>query len=318
MVERHPTVESCLLLGDAYMNIQEATVAVYQSALSTNPDNSVLARKIGKALIKTHDYARAIAYYESALENGSTAVSSLQYDLAELLCRLKRYTEAENVIKTALEHPPVDEASVLMMDVKFNILLGKMFKDAQSPEKAFNAYFNAREGQMRLLAGEGVSDQHATKMTLGDVCFELSEISQYNMKDLDRSVTFCNEAIQHNPSHKQAAISLAKLYLRKNDLSAAQNQLTIMLKTDVASDDATLMMADIMFRQGSYQQAVFHFRQLLDRNPLHFEALAQFIDLARRNANLSDVQGMFAAAENASKKATMNPGYRFCHGLYLR
>ncbi|KAL2917694.1 hypothetical protein HK105_202567 [Polyrhizophydium stewartii] len=320
MVERHPTVESCLLLGDAYMNIQEPeqAITVYQSALTSNPEHSVLASKIGKALVKTHDYGRAIAYYETALETGSGIALSLQYDLAELLYKLKRYDEAERVASSALEHPAVEEPSVLAMDIKFNTLIAQIFKAAFKPDKAFNAYMSAREGQLKSLQSDNSSDQNAAKQAIADLCFELSEISHRNLKDTDRAVAFCNEAIQYCPTHKKAAISLAKLCLTKNDLASAQNQLATMLKGDIASDEATLMMADIMFRKGSYQQASFHFRQLLDKNPTHFEALAQYIELARRSANLAEVEPLFAAAEAASKRATMIPGFHFCRGLYLR
>ncbi|KAI8924973.1 hypothetical protein BC831DRAFT_463081 [Entophlyctis helioformis] len=320
IVERHPTVESCLLLGDAYMNIQEPeqAISVYQSALTANPDNSALARKIGKALLKTHDYNRAIAYYEAALESGSSIALSLRLDLAELLMKLKRYEEAERAIIAALDHPAVDEKNVILMDAKFHSLMAQVYKGTGKQDKAFNSYMSAREGLQRLLTGDAPSEEANPPAMLANVCFELAEIAQSSMKDLERAISFYNEAIQHDSTQRKAMISLAEVFLKKNDHQSAQTHLSSMLKADIASDDATLMMADLMFRKGTYQQAMFHFKQLLDKNPLHFEALAKLIDLARRNATLEEVEGMFGAAERASKKAKMNPGYHYCRGLFHR
>ena len=70
IVERQKSVSSCLALGDAYMNIQEPekAIEVYESALDTFPGNSSLACKIGKALVKTHDYGR-VSYKSSNFQN---------------------------------------------------------------------------------------------------------------------------------------------------------------------------------------------------------------------------------------------------------
>ena len=57
---------------------------------------SVLASKIGTALIKTHDFGKAINYYEAALRNGG-AQPLLRADLAALYIKLKEYVKAEKV-----------------------------------------------------------------------------------------------------------------------------------------------------------------------------------------------------------------------------
>lgn len=60
IVEHNPNLDSRLQLGDAYMNIQEPeqAVLVYRSALEAYPDEVTLRAKIGKALVKTHDYKK--------------------------------------------------------------------------------------------------------------------------------------------------------------------------------------------------------------------------------------------------------------------
>ena len=320
IVERYPTVESCLLLGDAYMNIQEPdqAVAVYQSALVANPDQSILANKIGKALIKTHDYGRAIAYYQSAVNITPNAALGLRYDLAELLLKLKRYDEAQLEVEKALDHPPAEEAGILHLDVNLYRLLARVHKGALRPDMAFSSFANARDTLHRMLSNNNAGDVAATKQNLADVCFELGEISQYNMKDYDRSISYYNEALQSTPMHKKASVALAKLFIKKNDSIAAQNQLATMLKADIAIDDASLMMAEILSQQNSFDQSFYHFRQVLDKNPTNYKALAFLINIARRNARLEDAEIYFEAAKRFSSKAEMNPGYHFCRGLFLR
>ena len=42
---------------------------MYEAALKKNPRDGVLASKIGQALVKTHNYNKAISYYDAALKS---------------------------------------------------------------------------------------------------------------------------------------------------------------------------------------------------------------------------------------------------------
>ncbi|KAJ6650398.1 hypothetical protein lerEdw1_010111, partial [Lerista edwardsae] len=104
LVEKLPSSHTFLLLGDAYMNIQEPeeAIEVYEQALKKNPRDGALASKIGNALVKTHNYSKAINYYEAALKTGQQ--NFLCYDLAELLLKLNQYDKAEKVLRQILNH----------------------------------------------------------------------------------------------------------------------------------------------------------------------------------------------------------------------
>ena len=60
VVEKSPSPQSYLLLGDAYMSITEPERAleIYEQALKRNPRDSLLAAKMGQALQKTHQYGK--------------------------------------------------------------------------------------------------------------------------------------------------------------------------------------------------------------------------------------------------------------------
>ena len=60
LAEKYPSPQTSLLLGDAYMSIQEPekAIEIYEKALKKNPRDSALASKIGQAMVKTHQYGR--------------------------------------------------------------------------------------------------------------------------------------------------------------------------------------------------------------------------------------------------------------------
>lgn len=124
MSERFQNPHTLILLGDAYMNILEVliiifylnfvnfcfnfiiilkpekAVEVYETALVKNPKDAVLAKKIGQALIKSHQYNKAISYYVAALKSGHQNL--LRFDLAELYTKLNQLDNAEKIISDAL------------------------------------------------------------------------------------------------------------------------------------------------------------------------------------------------------------------------
>ena len=115
VVEKSPSPQSYLLLGDAYMSITEPERAleIYEQALKRNPRDTALAAKMGKALQKTHQYGKAINYYKEAVKDEDN--NNLRYDMAELQMKLKTFDKAEKTISQALQiekegayilHPP--------------------------------------------------------------------------------------------------------------------------------------------------------------------------------------------------------------------
>ena len=86
------------------MDIQEPEEAIiyYERALDKDPDDLVLIREVGKALVMTHDYNRAIKYYEQTLHE-EPHLFELRGDLADLYIKLKAFDEAKRVLIDALK-----------------------------------------------------------------------------------------------------------------------------------------------------------------------------------------------------------------------
>ncbi|EDO49516.1 predicted protein, partial [Nematostella vectensis] len=318
LVDKNPSPHTCLLLGDAYMSIQEPekAIEVYESALKKNPRDGSLASKIGQAYVKTHHYGKAINYYEAALKSGQQ--NFLRYDLAELYLRLRNYDKSEKVIITALEQEKASDLMSLINEAKLLMLLARVHQNHNNTEQTMNTLTKAKEVQTRILrrvTTEQPDAALAQKQLAAKICSEMAEISTAS-REYDKAINFYKEALVYDDTHIQSLLALAKLYLTVDDLDACQQQCVQLLKADPDNDAATVMMADLMFRKNEYDSATYHFQQLLERKPGHYTALARLIDLLRRAGKLEECPKYLEQAENALPRAAMDAGFNYCKGLY--
>uniref|UniRef100_A0A669Q528 Tetratricopeptide repeat protein 21B n=1 Tax=Phasianus colchicus TaxID=9054 RepID=A0A669Q528_PHACC len=283
LVEKLPSAHTFLLLGDAYMNIQEPdeAIEVYEQALKKNPKDPALASKIGKALIKTHNYSKAISYYEAALKSGQQ--NFLCYDLAELLMKLKQYEKAEVVLQKALDHE---------YDGRYQVLLAKIYSKMDKIDEAITSLQQARELQARVLKRAQTEQPDAVpaqKQLAAEICAEIAKHCTVQ-RNYEKAIKFYKEALVHCETDK---------------------------KVSSPSDNFAFMMADLMFRKQDYEQAVFHFQQLLERKPDNYATLSRLIDLLRRAGKLEEVPRFLLMAEKHSSRAKLEAGFHYCKGLYL-
>uniref|UniRef100_A0A8C2PDW8 Tetratricopeptide repeat domain 21B n=1 Tax=Capra hircus TaxID=9925 RepID=A0A8C2PDW8_CAPHI len=283
----------------------------YEQALNHNPKDGTLASKIGKALVKTHNYSKAITYYEAALKSGQQ--NYLCYDLAELLLKLKWYDKAEKVLQHALAHEPVNELSALMEDGRFQVLLAKVYSKVDRPDDA------ARELQARVLKRVQMEQPDAVpaqKHLAAEICAEIAKHS-VAQRNYEKAIKFYREALVHCETDNKIMLELARLYLLQDDPDACLRHCALLLQNDQDNEAATMMMADLMFRKQDYEQAVFHLQQLLERKPDNYMTLSRLIDFLRRCGKLEDVPRFFLMAEKRNSRAKLEPGFQYCKGLYL-
>lgn len=319
LYDKQPNVETALLLGDAYMSIQEPdkAIEVYEKAMKNNPKETQLASKIGQALVKTHNYGKAINYYEAALKNGSSQ-GFLRHDLAELLLKLRQYDKAEKVLKQSLEAESASDLDTMMEHTKLMVLLAKVYQKVDRMEDAMTALTKARDMQARVLKRVQIEQPDAVgqqKQLASDICVTMAEQVK-GQRDYEKAIKFYKEALVYNENDSKVMLDLAGLYLMTEDLDSCQHQLMSLLKNEKENDAATIMLADLMFRKNEYDSAVHHFQQLLTVKPDNYEALAGLVDLMRRSGKLEEVPKFLEAAESATGRASMEGGFNFCKGLY--
>uniref|UniRef100_A0A8C9YUL6 Tetratricopeptide repeat domain 21B n=1 Tax=Sander lucioperca TaxID=283035 RepID=A0A8C9YUL6_SANLU len=319
MVEKLPSPHTYLLLGDAYMNIQEPekAIEVFEQALKKNPKDGALASKIGKALVKTHNYVKAINYYEAALKTEQQ--NFLRYDLAELLMKMKQYERCERVLQEALVHEPVNELPALSDDCRYLVLLAKIQNKVDKNEEALLSLQRARDVQAKVLKRVQLEQPDAVPMQkqhAAEICAEIAK-HYTSQRGYERAVKFYKEALVYCETDRKVMLELARLYLTLDEVDACQEQCSVILKNDQFNEDATLMMADILFRKQDYEKAVFHFQQLLERKPDNYPTLSRLIDLLRRAGKLEEVLRFLDMAVKHSSRTKFDPGFNYCKGLYL-
>ncbi|KAM4731833.1 tetratricopeptide repeat protein 21B [Anableps anableps] len=319
MVEKLPSPHTYLLLGDAYMNIQEPekAIEVYEQALKKNPKDGALASKIGKALVKTHNYAKAITYYEAALKTEQQ--NFLRYDLAELLMKMKQYEHCERVLHDALAHEPVNELPALSDNCRYLVLLAKVQTKEEKNEEALFSLQKARDVQAKVLKRMQLEQPDAVpaqKQLAAEICAEIAK-HYTSQRGYERAVKFYKEALVYCETDRKVMLELARLYLTLDEVDACQEQCSEILKNDNFNEDATLMMADINFRKQDYDRALSNFEQLLTCKPDNYPTLSHLIDLLRRAGKLEKIPSFLDKAEKHCSRIKLDPGFNYCKGLYL-
>ncbi|RZC41543.1 tetratricopeptide repeat protein 21B-like [Asbolus verrucosus] len=254
MVDENPCSESYLLLGDAYMNILEPDDALecYSLALQQNPKDPHLTSKMGKALVETHYFAKAVAFYKDSIK--STQNPELKLELANLYMQLKEYDKAEVLLMTEIESEnskDLEDVTYLQYKTKLLMLLAQTRERSGNISGALSTLKDARDNQNRI-----------------------------------------------------------------NVLDPCQQVCTSILAVDPESENASVMMADIAFRKIDFDMALFHFTQLITKQPTNWTALVRLVEIMRRTGNLSDVPEYLNNAEKHVSNPLKEPGFVFCSALY--
>uniref|UniRef100_A0A8C8SR38 Tetratricopeptide repeat domain 21A n=1 Tax=Pelusios castaneus TaxID=367368 RepID=A0A8C8SR38_9SAUR len=280
LCEQLPSPHTSLLLGDAYMNIQEPekAVDVYEAAQKKNPLDAALARKIGQAYVKTHQYSKAINYYEAALKMSNQ--DFLCHDLADLFLKVKKFNKAEKVLNQALDHDFVNDLSSMMKDVKSLILLAKAYKNCKK-EEALGTLNKAFDMQLRILKRIPLEQPElipSQKQLTSSICVQYAE--QYLIeKDYVQAVKWYKDALSYTQTDSK-------------------------------------IMADLMFRKQKHEQAINLYQNVLDKAPDNFSVMEKLIDLLRRSGKLDKATYFFEMAKKTSTRIPLEPGYNYCMGLY--
>ncbi|XP_015209733.2 tetratricopeptide repeat protein 21B isoform X1 [Lepisosteus oculatus] len=317
LCEELPGSHTSLLLGDAYMHIQEPgkAIEIYQDALQKNTRDATLASRIGQALVKTHQYSKAIKYYETALKNSGQ--DFLCYDLAELLMKLKQYDKADKLLSHTVDHDIANDLPTMIHDVKHLNLLAKVYTVCGKPAMdTLNKAYDIQTRILRRLPLEQPEIIPAQKQVASSICCHIAQ-QFWEQKDFEKAMKFYKEALTYSEEDSKILLELARLYLVQGDVDSCRQQCLVLLKNEENNEDAVMLMADLLFRREEYEKSILHCTQLIEQFPDNYSVLAKLIDLLRRTGRLDDAPSYLKMSENHSVRAAMEPGYNYCKGLYL-
>ncbi|KAJ8603414.1 hypothetical protein CTAYLR_010601 [Chrysophaeum taylorii] len=192
-----PTARTHECLGDALMRIQApgAAIDAFEQSQLKSGFTPLLAGKIGKALIATHDYAQATAYYTQALKAHS-ADPVTRHNLAELHMKLGNYESALQVLYALGPKCMVSTDAHLSLGVRSLLLLVEV-----SAKADLNGCASA------LLSPPAFSREEWSVTLL----LRARDVQQGLMDQLETKSEPCNILDEHKNVMAQIHIQLARL-----------------------------------------------------------------------------------------------------------
>ncbi|KAG1671374.1 hypothetical protein FOA52_002984 [Chlamydomonas sp. UWO 241] len=324
LVDLAADYDTYCMLGEAFMQIQEPEKAVraFERALEYNPKDAELIRKIARALVTTHDYSRAIDYYNKAIYIARGNWGML-LELANLLVRLHQWQPAVQTLNKCLERPKDNPYSVenLDLDVEAWLVMARVYKgsgDLESYVQGCTRALDLQKQQLNNMRGELPEALTAQRAKAAGICFDLAEHYNKTSRERERAMEHYNDALRQCDTHAGSLLALARLQIAAGNMDQCQQLCVDLLKHDPDNEEASVMLAELMFHKENYDSAIFHFHQLMERSPTHYVALVNLIQLLRRAGRLEDVPRYFQLAEAHSPKAIMDPGFHYCKGVYNR
>ena len=310
LVDATPTKQSHILLGEANMRIQEpdAAIRAFEAALALDPEDALLATRVGEALVSTHDYDRAIEYYKTALR-ASPRKHSLRHQLAQLYAKLQQHDAATALLQAAVGETEADDeegeasepAAVAFQRTRTLALLAKVHlehsrtsaeeerrstRTACPPAKVAleRAQTVATRALRRLQAGGLASSdrQLEARELAASACYELGVYAATNERDDATAVAQYAMALRHDEAHEAAMLALARAHVAAGRMEEGRDQCLRLLKMSDAHIEASSLLADIMLQEGNLDQATLHFQRILEKRPAQWQALARVTKLLWR------------------------------------
>ncbi|KAL2643441.1 hypothetical protein R1flu_011028 [Riccia fluitans] len=290
LTELFPSAKTFLMLGDAYMKTNELGNAVqaYRSATKASSKDAVVAARVGKALLASHNYAEALDHYNAAMHDVEESPSKL---------------------------------------VLYHDLAGNFFTGEQARSSILSKYLpyykvmtSARNLQTRLLPTSYGQDEDAIKeqnLIAADIYYQFAKECE-GRRDLDKAVTLLNEALKCNPEHHASILSLARIHLSSGDTNECEQKCASLLRNDPFDAEAGDILVRLMLEKELYESAIIHFKHNLEKDPSHYFSLAQLIRLLRYAGQIDEAQQYVHTAQKACPVSLTRAGLYYCKGLLSR
>ena len=113
---------------------------------------------------------------------------------------------------------------------------------------------------------------HRQRRLLAETCIDIAD-RMATRHDAGSATSHYEEALKHDEGNLAAMSALAKLKLNLEDTEGCQAMCVRILREDEGNEEASLMLAELMFRKGHAETAIYHFQDLLEKNPGNYRAL---------------------------------------------
>jgi tetratricopeptide repeat protein 21B len=305
--------------------------------------------------VATHEYHRAVEFYESAIRelnkaqqqhaggsggssearkgggtsSGNSGAGSdlvvLSHDLSKLYIKLGRAESSIRVLNNVVHDIGANDVPTLRQDVTTLLLLSQVQRSTQAEDAALDSLRRAYSCQKELILKLRSATSAATssevmekeKCILSDLSTQLGDHYAAS-KEVAVAEQSYQEAIQQNPQNTKAMYGLAKIYFDRNDKDMCQAQCVKIITAVPTAEAAAVLLSEVLFYSEQPENAVNPLQALLKLTPNNYVALEKAISLLRRAGQLEQVLPLLKAAETNDRRCQSHAGYHYCQGLYAR
>ncbi|CAK1598611.1 unnamed protein product [Parnassius mnemosyne] len=319
IVSNQPMSDAHTMMGDAFMSIHEPMQAAdsYEMALRGNPKDIQLVKKLGTALVKMHDYDKAIQHYENSIKLLNE--DEIKFEYLELLIKLKQYDKVDTTISSDLNQLFNKGKDIATLKRRIRLLLLQSKTRELKNPTAGNTHLiltEAKDLQIAIVKRVEIDsrgDIQEEKQHLAYILCLLAKAK--SLKEPGVAASLYSEALIHSPRDANTLLALAKLYAFMNNPEKCEQTCAVLLNTDPNNESAAVMMADLAFRKVDFETAQRHLNQILSVKPMSWEALAQLIEVQWRRGKLVEAEQALETAKNSLENLD-DPGYNYCAGLW--
>jgi len=314
-----------------------------------------LSRAIGRALIASHDYGRAVSYFNAQLGDGGLAPghrAALRADLTALLLKLSRFEAAGALLGETLREAGLAEgggeadAAAQVRDVtalRFAVAglaaQSRAQRGARDPAGALATLRRALALQRRVLeeargggggggGGEGKGEGGGGGGGGGAGVLSLDEekdiacalcIELGGALPSEEAQAVFSEAVRLCPGSEAAQLQLARVALLRGDAAACRGALDGAFAINAGSQAAAVMLSELLSKEDDPAASVGALGALLEAQPNNYGVLFKMAQLLKRCGTLREAMPRFLkAAVRARPSAEADAGYRLVHGYVLR
>ena len=274
------------LLGEIYYikNDIDNAIKYYSYAIKINPQNAMYYFKLAivfslKGFFKEAEesYCKAIVIEpENTVYNYALAYMyymNNKMDLAERLVDYILSLEPENSQALSLK-------ALLLINRNEVILAGNLIAEINMKKDDFSYYVQAIY-YSKLNVWEKAIENILKAIRLNDESIEYKyQLANYNyiIGNYKNAIEICEEINSKNPKYIQSYIILAKVYIRKEDIENAQQNINKALILDKNIPEIYCILAELCLMKKEYDKAIENYKIAVSMNPkteLYYAKIAE-------------------------------------------
>jgi tetratricopeptide (TPR) repeat protein len=309
--------ESLFTEGMKFMMMDEPTKAAaqFQKVIQLYPENPAAHYATATALMKLSKPDEALPFAQKAvqLDKGNNKYYVLQ--LAELLVKQKRYSDAENLYEDLIKKSPDN--------IEYGVELAAIYLFDEKPDKALDMYDKVekatgmneeivRQKQRIYLKQNKVEKaiQEAEKLVASepgetDYLLEGAELLIANERN-DQAVDWLQRALKVNTDLPQAHVMLADLYRKQGNLEKCSQELDKVfsnpnLEADIKARILSSYIGMVGNDEKARQSAVKLAKELSAAHPRDARSQAIYADLLVQQGKKAEARDYYVKAAHLDK-----------------